>query len=52
MKYLIALAWIVGFAAVLRICLYLGERWVDRMLYFSPIDPSKPIVRRHPAGDQ
>jgi hypothetical protein len=46
MDWLIAAAFIIGFAMILRGLLYFGERWVDRMLHFEKADPNKPIIRR------
>lgn len=45
---LTALAFILCSSALLFIALHYGERWVDRMLHYSPLDPSKPIVRKLP----
>ena len=32
---------------LIRLGLYFGYRWIDRMLHFKPVDLTKPIVRNH-----
>lgn len=37
-----------GTAAFLWVGIHFGSKWVDKMLHFKPVDPNKPIVRKHP----
>lgn len=46
MKYVAAIGFILAFAGILRLALYFGYRWIDRMLCVQHIDPNKPIVRQ------
>jgi hypothetical protein len=43
---------LTGLAVLIMIAveraLAIGIRWVDRMLHYKPLDPSKPIVRQPP----
>jgi hypothetical protein len=45
---IVAILIIAGATGVLRVSIYFGSKWVDKMLHFEPIDPSKPIIRPPP----
>jgi hypothetical protein len=49
MKYIVVFGYVAAAYGLIRLGLYFGYRWVDKMLCLpEPIDPSKPIVRPHP----
>lgn len=52
MKYLIALSVIFGNAALIWCGIHFGSKWVDKMLHYSPVDPTKPVVRRQHGDTQ
>jgi hypothetical protein len=44
-KFLIVLSVVAFVAALMRVCVHFGYRYIDKMLCVSPpVDPNKPIV--------
>lgn len=47
MEYIVVLGIVAAVLAVIRIGLYFGYRWIDKMLcVMPPVDPNKPIISK------